>query len=63
MPNVDSTQFSVSYSVKGIIPKKSGVICLSQILLQFLTKFFFDDGIVRVINKIISKMTYSCGQL
>ena len=63
MPNVDSTQFSVSYSVKGIIPKKSGGICLSQILLQFLTKFFFDDGIVRVINKIISKMTYSCGEL
>ena len=42
-----------------MIPKKSGVIYLSQILLQFLTKFFFDDGIVRVINKIISKMTYS----
>ena len=63
MPNVDSTQFSVSYSVKGIIPKKSRGICLSQILLQFLTKFFFDDGIVRVINKIIPKMTYSCGEL
>ena len=46
-----------------MIPKKSGVICLSQILLQFLTKFFFDDGIVRVINKIIPKMTYSCGEL
>ena len=37
-----------------MIPKKSGVIYLSQILLQFLTKFFFDDGIVRVINKIIN---------
>ena len=46
-----------------MIPKKSGVIYLSQILLQFLTKFFFDDGIVRVINKIIPKMTYSCGEL